>query len=156
MRILIIDDDDDELMLLSDSLRNLSDITIHTTKNLLRLDCLELDDYDVFLIDYFLGSFRGTEIAKMIKKNQPDALIGLISGATDSHILHDDVSQTPEINFVCSKELLMSESTHNVNIIREYLNNYENLSQFPGCYLVLKTKVVRELQWVDKTVGTII
>lgn len=80
IRVLIIDDDVDDLQMFAETLSQIDTLEVFTAKDFMSIAQTNLSLFGVILLDYYMQPFNGLEIAKMIRRNYPDATIGLISG----------------------------------------------------------------------------
>lgn len=78
-QLLLIDDDEDfgALML---SIAEAYNIRVKFVTSLSHVNAVELPDYDAIIVDYYLESTTGTELAAMLQETIPHVPLMLISG----------------------------------------------------------------------------
>ena len=78
--ILIADDDHSLRLVLSAVLEKAGYQTVKAENGKAAINCLQQDEFDVILLDIFLGDVDGLELIKSIQKLNPSAAIIVITG----------------------------------------------------------------------------
>ncbi len=106
MKILMIDDDDEDFIIFSLLLEQTNEYRLTWFPDAERaLDSARLEPFDLFLVDYRMGSFSGIDLMRSIHEAYPDRPIILTTGLPQLDM--SDVSSLYGAAFLSKRDLTL-------------------------------------------------
>lgn len=83
-KVLVLDDEEDICEFLEGELKEMGFTACHALTAEAALELIEKEHYDIFLVDFKLSTrLTGLDVIKIIRKNQPDAIVVVMTGYID-------------------------------------------------------------------------